>query len=89
MKMSKESFNKLKTAIDNKIKGTDYAERYQAAELSHKRFRWDCFWSVNTNNALGLGPLDHGGHLDLNDSHIDTALRAIVGSEYSKEVKPC
>lgn len=80
MKMSKENFAALSAGIVNSG-ALDYEGAYRDAGRTHKRFRWDCYWHASKKYE-SLRALVHG----LNDSHIDTALRKIVGTEYAPEV---
>lgn len=71
MKMAQGTFEALKAAVLAKH-DPDHKAAYLEKGLSPMRYRWDCF---------------HASHYDvmalyregLNDSHIDTALRAILG----------
>ena len=54
------------------------AEKYQKAGHSHERFRWDVFWKCDSVFRRDL--YDY-----LKDSHIDAAVRQILGDDYPKE----
>lgn len=91
MKMSKENFRRLENAIIE----ADIIKRgasYQKLGLSHKRFRWDCFWNI-VSRERKKGAVSFEGfraiYSELNDSHIDTALRSIIGADYLPKEKSC
>jgi hypothetical protein len=77
MKMRPEHFRALRTALLDA--GGERLETiraaYQARGLSAQRFRWDAFWAIP---ARIRDPLSKELYTYLNDSHIDTALKAIV-----------
>jgi hypothetical protein len=59
------------------------ASQYQSAGHSHKRFRWDVLRATRLRIGDGAGaPGDIDLYAYLDDTHIDSALRAILGSEY-------
>lgn len=61
------------------------AEEYRARGRSHKRYRWDVLrgTKLKIGDGVGMkGDLDLYAYMD--DDHIDSALRAILGSEYPK-----
>lgn len=57
-------------------------QRYLAGDFTNsarvidldKRYRWDLLWDSNATNTLRLYVIED----NLNDAHIDTALRSIV-----------
>ena len=77
MKMKPADFDALRDAIEDAFPhgGRDYAHWrwcYRVVGHSDERFRWDCLHLSDFNTR----PL----YLYLTDSHIDTALRRIIGS---------
>ena len=80
MKMTASNFTVLRVSIE--AKDTEAVrERYRAGDFLNsdrvsdlnKRYRWDL-----AHSAVGSGWICDQYALGLNDSHIDTALRAIV-----------
>jgi hypothetical protein len=63
----------------------DLRLRYQSEGFSDARFRWDLMWSIVDSGAFDLKRL-YNSPYNLNDEHVDTALRRIVSSYY-KEAK--
>lgn len=56
---------------------------YKAAGLSHMRYRWDMLWRTKLRIGDGAGaPGDLDLYAYMNDDHIDTALRYLLGSQY-------
>ncbi len=55
------------------------AKHYNDKGLSPMRFRWDCLYAsrIKIGDCAGLGQGDVPLYAYMNDSHIDTALRAI------------
>jgi hypothetical protein len=74
MKMAKDDFRALRMAV-LRVAGASIASIYRDAGKSHARYRWDCLW----RSGFDTRPL----HDYLNDDHIDTALRAILGADWS------
>ena len=77
LKMTPETYDRLDDAIGALDTGTPrdaYRNgRFPRADTVQdldKRYRWDLFWAAGGWRLLG--------DEDLNDSHIDSALRAIV-----------
>lgn len=91
MKMSKEQYAALKAAMHEGLKLVPPAAKYQARDPSipridlakdtAKRHRWDAFWA----SRFDAQPFYAAG---LDDSHIDTALRAIVKESSGGPVSP-
>ena len=82
MRMSDELFTALKAAIeamphraDPKRKAIVLATYENIMEARHMRYRWDTLYA----SKFPVHTLYHAG---LNDQHIDTALRAIMGDTY-------
>jgi hypothetical protein len=75
MKIKVEHMAHMRSAIELALKAHPEArDQYKEAGLSAKRFRWDAL------NKAGLTPwLCSDVYSYANDSHIDTALRAILG----------
>jgi hypothetical protein len=73
MKMSAIDFGELKKAVLEVLdENPDMEKEYAKLGLSPKRYRWDALW---------LSGVEVTKYYDyLNDDHIDTALRKILGS---------
>jgi len=54
-------------------------EKYNSIKDINKRLRWDCFWAAFHHNAEEKNNLIKELYSYLNDEHIDTALKKIVG----------
>lgn len=80
LKMRDEHYQALKDAIDRIPDLEVYRFSYWINNMSPERFWWDC-WSYVTRE--GEGGLGYGFckelYTYLDDSHIDSALRRIVG----------
>jgi len=84
MKMNATDYQLLKATIERKlVQGkvnlAEESKRYKEQGLSDKRFRWDLlrFAGVKIGNSAGTpGPFNLYDYLD--NTHIDTALKAIV-----------
>jgi len=50
------------------------ATPYRLANLSSKRFRWDCLWAACDSKWV----CDEVYSRDMNDDHLDTALRTAM-----------
>jgi hypothetical protein len=76
--MRPEHFRALRAAIVDAVgdRLESVRAQYQARGLSDQRFRWDALWAVP---AKVRDPLMKELYTYLNDSHIDTALKTIVG----------
>lgn len=78
MKMSQEAFEALKAAVVQ-VDTPEIRAAYAAQGLSHMRYRWD---ALHAARRAGLLPerfvLNLYDNEDLNDDHIDTALRRAV-----------
>jgi len=69
MKFKTEHYNELKTAIDIVTKNHPNAmAEYAEAGMSARRYRWDLLWASKYKIPYN----------EYNDSHVDTALRAIT-----------
>jgi len=73
MKASHELRARLASAIEGDT--AELRSKYQTAGLSDKRYRWDLLWKAIDRKTFDLQDAYGEG---LNDSHIDTMLRAIV-----------
>lgn len=75
MKIKSEHFDYLKAAIEPIMARTPVAE-YRAANptFSDKRVRWDYLWAAKLSTWISDNLYSY-----MNDTHIDTALKAIVG----------
>lgn len=82
MKMSTAHFVTLKAACEKVLSDSpDAREAYRAQGLSDKRFRWDVLHAARINGEPSYRfTCDILYPAGLNDAHIDTALRLIVGS---------
>jgi hypothetical protein len=73
MKMTSEDYENLKLEIiDTLNENPQMWAEYKKIGLSHKRYRWDLLWL----SGFDITSLYHY----LNDDHIDTALRRLLGS---------
>ena len=73
MKMTKEDFEKVKRAVKEVIdENPNMQAEYERLDLTPMRYRWDVLWL----SGFKITSLYHY----LNDDHIDTALRRIVGA---------
>lgn len=84
MKMKPEDFAVLKQHIEAVVAASPGAAAlYKAKGLTHLRYRWDLLYASKLKIGDGAGTK---GELNLyaymNDTHIDTALRAIVGDSF-------
>ena len=82
MRMPKDLFTALDQAFSKMNEASPLKEiqnRYKQEGLSDKRFRWDCFWSL-TNTFLPKHWVSDECYkrCDLNDDHLDTAVRKIM-----------
>lgn len=74
MKISTEHFRQLKLMCEAVMQDhPDGWLKYEAAGLSHERFRWDVLRATGKMNWVCDVLYSY-----LDDSHIDTALRSIV-----------
>lgn len=87
MKIDKETRNRMADAIATldtpEIRDAYRAGNYSRAELTKdvdRRYRWDLLWAVCGREILPRQFISDVlyGQCGANDSHIDTALRAIV-----------
>lgn len=80
MKISPEHFAVLETVCKEKLAAyPDARDSYAKEGLSAKRFRWDILWTTQIEGNTSRWICDTLYPLGINDSHIDTALRRIVG----------
>lgn len=85
--MPKELFNTLKSHIE-KFDTEEARKMYREGNFKNSdgckdvnmRYRWDLLWLANHNSELNSMITDCYNHHDLNDDHINTALRKIVPS---------
>lgn len=76
MKMKEQDFEALKAAIEEVDQQCPSArEEYRNLGQPHMRYRWDMLRATR----YPTNPL----YEYLNDANIDTALRAILGSDYT------
>ena len=77
MKMTKEHFQKIKIAMNTAEKLTDAQAGYKAKGLSQERYMWDLFRiaAIDGNSTTFTCTVLYKY---LNDSHINTALKAIT-----------
>jgi hypothetical protein len=86
MKIKEEHYDVLKKAISGVLQSHPMADReYHTRGLSAKRYRWDLLHAAkvricDTRNAFGTEPnaIYFPVYDYLDDTHIDTALRAVV-----------
>jgi hypothetical protein len=82
MKMTASDVARLTDALNAVVEreGVEKIQRYHAQKLGHdtaKRFRWDLLWAIN---AADRKPLMDDFYVYMDDTHIDTALRAYIAS---------
>jgi hypothetical protein len=80
LKIKPEHFEVLSAAIGAILAAKpEAAAAYQKAGLSHERFRWDVLRAskIKIGDSVGM-PGDLPLYDYMSDSHIDSALRAIV-----------
>lgn len=79
MKMKSEDFSYLKNIVERKVAalGPAHRDEYKREGHSHKRYRWDILWLCKMNDFVCNTLYRY-----LNDDHIDTALRSILGGDY-------
>lgn len=74
MKISDELFTVLKDAVAP-FDTDESRTAYRNAGLTSMRYRWDMFWRAVDKRRFNVQDLDKE---DLNDAHVDTALRKII-----------
>lgn len=85
LKIKQQDLQTLRAAfagIEGKV--ATAAPDYAARGLSHKRFRWDALRATGLN-VFGDGVGTQGDlnlYAYLNDDHIDSALREILGDKF-------
>lgn len=80
MKITNEHFKLMQTAMAETLaRYPDARETYADMGLSPKRLRWDVLRSSTINGVKGITWLCDNLYPYLNDAHIDTALRHIMG----------
>lgn len=82
MKIKPEHYAVLKQAVDSVLERvTNIRSEYQAKGLSDKRYRWDLLYAtkIKIGDGRGMSGLPLYEYMD--DTHIDTALRAITGTK--------
>jgi hypothetical protein len=78
MQVMQQAFSKIADKLE--AAKPDYAAR----GMSHKRYRWDALRATRLN-VFGDGVGTHGDlnlYAYMNDDHIDSALRAILGDKF-------
>lgn len=80
LKMRTEHYQALKDAIGRIPELEAHRESYKTNNMSPMRFRWDCLHYVTNDGEGRLGrEFSKELYVYLDDSHIDSALRRIVG----------
>ena len=75
MKISKEHFDYLTSKIQEVIaENPTMYDNYMKEKFSHMRYNWDLLWMADLTNFTTNDLYEY-----LNDTHIDTALKAITG----------
>lgn len=92
MKIKPEHYDLLKGICDATLNQYPNARKeYQDQGLSEERFRWDILWRALKDAGIRIGHAHNDDELPLydylNDDHIDTALRKIVGGFQLKQDK--
>lgn len=85
MKMKPEDFAVLKQRVEAVVAANPGAAAlYKSKGLTHMRYRWDLLYASGLKIGDGVGTTgDLNLYAYMNDTHIDTALRAIVGDSFS------
>lgn len=80
MKITPADYCKLREAVCGVLDAGKLAPgTYRSANLTPKRFRWDCLWASGLKIGDGIGIQgDINVYAYANDDHIDTALRRIM-----------
>lgn len=80
LKITREHYALLETACRAVLaEKPDARAQYARAGLSQMRFRWDVLYASKINGARGVLWISDTLYSYLNDDHIDSALRRIVG----------
>ena len=84
MKITQDDFAILREAVCTAmVKFPTLRKNYSKEGISHKRYRWDMLYLTGLKIGDGAGMRgDVNVYAYANDDHIDTALRAIMGSCY-------
>ncbi len=83
MKMTAEHFATLKEACHKVLTENPNAQdTYHQHGLTPKRFRWDVLYAAKINDESSSRWICDNLYSYLNDTHIDTALKTIVGRYY-------
>lgn len=81
MKVNNYVYQRIKAGVQTVLEQNPGIEaKYIANGMSSERFRWDVFWAirnVDERQATFIGGLIMD--TELNDQHIDTALRQAMG----------
>jgi hypothetical protein len=82
MKMKPEHYTILEQAIRPVLNTYPHIhEDYQLKGLSDMRYRWDLLYISKLKIGDGVGTSGLPLYAYLNDTHIDTALKAITGTK--------
>jgi hypothetical protein len=84
MKIKPAHFDVLRTAVAQ-LDTSFHRERYKAAELSDKRYRWDLLYHAQRKNIVPEHFVCDTLYIYANDDHLDTALRRLVPTLYPKQ----
>jgi len=89
MKIKPEDFAVLKAAVEKVVADRPGLDRvYKESGMTHMRYRWDSLYRTKLKIGDGVGVQgDLNLYAYMNDDHIDTALRAILGSDYATPAK--
>lgn len=83
LKIKPEDMRVLRERVEARVKATPHwVELYKSAGLSHTRYRWDILWSSKLKIGSSTAPGDLNLYDYLDDTHIDSALIAILGRDY-------
>lgn len=91
LKIQGEDFASLKDAVTRTLATADAAsvkehgmtasEFYRVNEKTHMRFRWDVLWASKWFQGENMRHVYD--ELNCNDTHVDSALKAIIGSDFA------
>ncbi|HBG47609.1 MAG TPA: hypothetical protein DDW94_11575 [Deltaproteobacteria bacterium] len=82
LKIKPEDYRILKAAVEKVARENPGMRReYRENGLSEMRYRWDLLWKAGLRIGCSIGtPGDLNLYDYMNDEHIDSALRHIVGA---------
>ncbi len=81
MKMKPEHYATLEKAIKEVLPSRPTLEQYKAKGLTEMRYRWDALHYATIDGKRSTVFICDTLYKYLNDNHIDTALKAIMGTK--------